>query len=84
MAQSECTYLESGSPLLKVEEAKMETTQDPGRKHGAVLHQATLLGILALITVAVALLALFVPDVNIELPVIPTFNDYPISPHTGV
>jgi hypothetical protein len=45
-----------------------------------ILTPAVLLGLLTLIALAMALLALAVPGVNIELPVTPTFNGYPISP----
>lgn len=62
----------------------MQTTRRPSDgTNNEVLLQATLLGILALVAVAIALLAQVVPDVTVELPVTPTFSNYPISPHTG-
>ena len=43
--------------------------------------QGALLGILLLTALAMALLALAVPDISVELPLAPTAPDYPISPH---
>lgn len=60
----------------------MQSTRRSHRTNTALV-QAILLGILALVAVAVALVALAVPDVNIELPVAPTFTVYPVSPHAG-
>ena len=77
------TYLWPRSPLSLGEEAQMQAKRDQGHGRHEVLVQVILLGLLALIAVSMALLALVVPDVNIELPVTPTFTDFPISPHAG-
>lgn len=61
----------------------MQTKRDQYRRSHEVLVQVILLGLLVLIAVSMALLALIVPDVSIELPVTPTFTNYPISPHAG-
>lgn len=61
----------------------MQTKRDQDRRSHEVLVQVILLGLLVLIAVSTALLALVVPDVSIELPVTPTFTNYPISPHAG-
>lgn len=61
----------------------METSRHARHRNHQVLYQAILLGLLALIAVAMALLALALPDVSIELPVTPTFTNYPTSPHAG-
>ncbi len=61
----------------------MQTKRDQDRRNHEVLVQVILLGLLVLIAVSMALLALVVPDVSIELPVTPTFTNYPISPHAG-
>jgi hypothetical protein len=55
-----------------------DTSDDRARRR---LVQAALLGLLLLTALAMALLALAMPDINVELPLAPSAPDYPISPH---
>lgn len=56
----------------------MQTTRSTHNTRQALV-SATLLGLLILVAVSMALLALVAPEVNLELPVTPTFS--PPSPH---
>jgi hypothetical protein len=61
----------------------MFTTQHPDDRGRRLVAQGFMLGLLVLIVLAFALLALTIPEVMVELPVTPTSPDFPISPHAG-
>ncbi len=62
----------------------MRTMRSSDDRAGRILAQVAALGLLILAAVAMALLALQAPDVNIELPATPRITDYPIPIHGGL
>jgi hypothetical protein len=59
----------------------MGTSRPQHDRTRQALVQATLLGLLILVAISMALLALVAPDMNLELPATPEFRFSPPSPH---